>query len=100
MNTTIFDSPIFVKDGSNIVREIATLEDAIEFLEGWPQPHRDLVHETVQRTCYAAFDGQKPLDVARDAFATFARKADILEDPAAVMPWIASAKSGGGMMTT
>jgi hypothetical protein len=93
-----FDSPVFVKDGSRIVREIATLDDAIEFLDSWPHAHRDLIHETAWRTCCEAFDGHKPLSVAHAAFEGFARKAKILEDPASVMPWM-NAKAGGGLMT-
>ncbi|MHC1551007.1 DUF982 domain-containing protein [Phyllobacterium sp. K27] len=99
MTNFYFESPIFVKDGSRIVREIATLEDAIEFLDNWPEPQRDLIHETAWRTCCEVFDGHKPLNVAHSAFEGFARKAKILEDPASVMPWIANAKSGGGFMT-
>ncbi|MEP7452730.1 DUF982 domain-containing protein [Phyllobacterium sp. SB3] len=94
-----FESPIFVKDGSRIVREIATLDDAIEFLDNWPEAHRDLIHETAWRTCCEVFDGHKPLSVAHSAFEGFARKAKILEDPASVMPWIVNGKAGGGLMT-
>jgi hypothetical protein len=98
--TSYFESPIFVKDGSMIVREIATLDDAIEFLNNWPESHRDLIHETAWRVCYEAFDGHKPLSVAHAAFKGFARKAKILEDSAAVLPWIMKAKPDGGLMTT
>ena len=94
-----FDSPVFVKDGSRIVREIATLADAIEFLDSWPDAHRDLIYETAWRTCCEVCDGHKPLSVAHAAFEGFARKAKILEDHASVMPWIMNAKSGGGLMT-
>jgi hypothetical protein len=45
-----FDSPIFVKDGTRIIREVVTLEDAIEFLDRWPDAHRDLIYETAWRT--------------------------------------------------
>ncbi|WP_271899388.1 DUF982 domain-containing protein [Candidatus Phyllobacterium onerii] len=94
-----FDSPIFVTDGSRIVREIATLADAIEFLDSWPDAQRDIIYETAWRTCCEVFDGHKPLSVAHAAFDGFARKAKILEDSASVMPWIMNAKSGGGLMT-
>ena len=99
MNSHLFENPIFVKDGSRIIREIATLDDAIEFLDDWPVAHRDLIHETAWRTCCQAFDGHKPLAAARAAFEGFARMAKILEDPASVMPWIAAAKRGGGLIS-
>lgn len=94
-----FESPIFVKEGSMIVQEIATLDEAIEFLDNWPERNRDLIHETATRICHEAFDGHKPLSVAHSAFEGFARKAKILEDPAAVIPWIMKAKPNGGLMT-
>lgn len=99
MNDRLFSRPVFVKDGNFIVREIATLDDAIEFLDDWPESQRNLVHQTAWKACCDAFDGHKPLYVARDAFEGFAKRANILEDPASVMPWISRAKTGGGRMT-
>ena len=99
MNDRLFSRPVFVKDGNYIVREIATLDDAFEFLDDWPEIKRDLVHQTAWKACCDAFDGHKPLYVALDAFEGFAKRANILEDPASVMPWINGAKTGGGRMT-
>jgi len=100
MNAKMFDCPVFVKDGEYLVQEIACLDDAIEFLAEWPQAKRDLVHETAWKACCDAFDGRKPLFVARNAFEGFAKRAKILEDPTSVMTWINAAKSGGGRMST
>lgn len=36
------------------------------------------------------------MSMARDAFVGFAKRAGILEDPEAVMPWITASKSGRG----
>lgn len=100
MNERLFDRPVFVKDGAYIIREIATLDDAIEFLDEWPDTRRDIIHATAWKACCDVFDGHKPLYVARGAFEGFAKRAKILEDPASVMPWISTAKSGGGRMST
>jgi len=31
MNDRLFDSPVYVKEGSSLIQEIACLEDALEF---------------------------------------------------------------------
>ncbi|RWK46527.1 MAG: DUF982 domain-containing protein [Mesorhizobium sp.] len=82
--------------GSYLVQEIVDLAGAIEFLEEWPEDRRNLIHETALHACYHAHDGRKPMGEARDAFVGFANRAGILEDPEAVMPWIAVSNSGGG----
>lgn len=84
MNHHVFEQPILVKDGARLLREIATLEDAIAFLDAWPPKHRDFIYEIAWRTCCEVFDGHKPLIAARNAFAGFARTAGILEDFAAL----------------
>lgn len=99
MNAKLFDRPVFVKDGNYITREIAALEDAIDFLEEWPEVEQNIVYQTAWKACCDAFDGHKPLEVARDAFEGFAKRSKIWQDPASVMPWINKAKTGGGRMT-
>lgn len=96
MNAEVFSSPIFVKRGTYIVQEIASLADAIDFLDDWPEDHRDLIHETALRACYDAHDGHKPVSAARNAFRGFAKRAGILEDSTSAMQWIAACKSGSG----
>lgn len=96
MNGRMFDSPIFVRSGSYLVQEIPSLDDAIDFLEGWPKHKRDLIHERALDACYAAFDGRKPLIAAYIAFTGFAKRADILEDSASVMPWMEASQTGSG----
>lgn len=75
------------------------MDDAIDFLDEWPEIERNLIHPTAWKAFCEAFDGHKPLYVARDAFEGFAKRAKILEDPEPVMPWINSAKVGDGRMT-
>ena len=88
-----FECPVFVKEGSTI-RRIECVMDAIEFLEEWPIQRRGLIHEVTCETCYAAHDGRKPVDTARKAFATWARRAGILESVAQAPTWMTGPKIG------
>ncbi|MEI9402062.1 DUF982 domain-containing protein [Mesorhizobium argentiipisi] len=96
MNAECFSSSIFVKRATYIVQEIASLADAIEFLDEWPGDRRDLIHETALRACYDAHDARKPVSAARNAFLGFSKRAGILVDPTSATKWIAACKSGGG----
>jgi hypothetical protein len=51
MNDRMFDSPVFVKDGNSLIQEIASLEDALEFLYEWPQHRRGPIYRTALRAC-------------------------------------------------
>ncbi|RUX52639.1 DUF982 domain-containing protein [Mesorhizobium sp. M4A.F.Ca.ET.050.02.1.1] len=92
MDAEDFGSPIFVKRATYIVQEIASLEDAIDFLNDWPEDQKDLTHQTALRACYDAEDGHKPVTAAHHAFIDFARQVAILEDPISAMQWIAACK--------
>ncbi|MBS3652347.1 DUF982 domain-containing protein [Pseudaminobacter sp. 19-2017] len=86
MNPKTFEKPVYLKQGKYLVREITTVDEAIDFLEEWPEEKRDLIHETAYRTCLMAHDGQKPLGVARDAIRAFGKKKGILEKAPEVRP--------------
>jgi hypothetical protein len=96
MNGTMFDSPVFVKEGTYLVREIASLDDAVDFLMEWPEDLQDLIHETALQACHAVHDGRFPMSAARKAFADFAKRANILEEAESVMPWMVAPQPGGG----
>lgn len=96
MSDRLFDSPVFVKDGPYLIREIAGIEDAIDFLYEWPQEDRDIIYEMTWKTCCDAHNGLKPFSVARSALEGFARKRSILEKPEAALPWMAPHGSGSG----
>lgn len=96
MQAEAFSSPIFVKRATYIVQEIASLADAIDFLEEWPEDCRNIIHETALKACYDAYDGRKPLSAARQAFQGFAKRVAILEDPSSAMQWIGACKSVTG----
>lgn len=96
MSERLFDSPVFVKDGPYLIREIAGIEDAIDFLHEWPDEDRDVIYEMTWKTCCDAHNGLKPHEVARHAFEGFARRRNILEKPEAALPWMVPQTSGGG----
>jgi len=95
MNAKLFDKPVYVRNGSYLVQEIAGVEDAIDFLERWPKRKRDTIHERALATCYAALDGRRPSIAAYISFTGFAKRADILEDFDAVVPWHIANRSPG-----
>lgn len=96
MKTEAFGTPIFVKRAAYIVQEIVNLDDAIDFLDEWPEDRRDLVHETALKACHDAYDGRIPPSAACAAFCGFAKRAAILEDPTSAMQWIAACTTGSG----
>ncbi|MGK6317442.1 DUF982 domain-containing protein [Neorhizobium sp. DT-125] len=93
----LFDRPVYLKERKDLVREITTLDDAIDFLEDWPEGDRDLIHEVTLKTCYMAH--HKPLNVARDALRAFGRKKGILVKAPAVQPWMIGRSTGGGRIS-
>jgi hypothetical protein len=94
------DSPVFVQEGAYLVREIASLDDAVDFLTEWPEDLQDLVHLAALEACHAAHDGRLPMSSAREAFVGFAKRANILEDSVAVIPWMIGSEPGGGKMSS
>jgi hypothetical protein len=96
MSARTFEEPVFVKAGEGLVEEIATLEDAFDFLDRWPKNRRGVIYETARRACSRAFDSDYPLSAAREAFRGFARWARILEDVTVPLPWMVSKPGQGG----
>nr|CAD6432707.1 hypothetical protein REQ54_03748 [Rhizobium sp. Q54] len=96
MISKLFDRPVYLKERKDLVREIVAVEEAIDFLEDWPERERDLVHEAALKTCYMAHDGLKPLRAARDAIRAFAKKKGILAKAPAVQPWMIKSVGGSG----
>ena len=90
-----FAKPVYLWDKTHFVRELTCVEDAIEFLEEWPEGQRDIIHETALRACTKAFDGLVPVKVARDAMRGFGTKKGILERGPAVQPWMVKKDPGG-----
>lgn len=96
----VFDRPVFVRSGKFTIPEIASIGDAVDFLDEWPQQLRDRNYEEVKRACLSALDGTPSLNAARNDFAKWAKAADILEELSSVPAWMTGAKPGpGGMLT-
>ncbi|WLS06465.1 DUF982 domain-containing protein [Shinella oryzae] len=100
MNAKVFDRPVYLKKGRDLIEEITCLEDAIDFLEAWPRNDRDIVHDATLKTCHMAFDGLKPVKVGRDAIRAFGDKKGILVKSPGVQPWMIRSRSGGGRVST
>ncbi|MFD1197441.1 DUF982 domain-containing protein [Brucella gallinifaecis] len=98
MSDRLFDSPVFIKNGPFIAREIASIGDAIDFLYEWPEYDRDIIYETAWKACCDSHDGIKPMKAAENAIRGFAKKRGILEEPQCAMPWITGAKSSSGLI--
>ena len=96
MSDRLFDSPVFVKDGPYLVREIASIEDALLFLFEWPEHDQDLIYETAWKACCDAHDGVKPIEAGESAIRGFARKRGIIDEPEVAIPRIKGKRSGGG----
>jgi hypothetical protein len=81
MNESLFDSPVFVKDGTYLIREIASIDDAIDFLYEWPENERDLIYQITWTSCLASKKGITPIKDAENAMRRFASDRCILENP-------------------
>jgi hypothetical protein len=98
MNDRMFDSPVYVRCGNSLVKEISSIEDALEFLYEWPKDRRGTIFETALRACKRAFDNLYPVPAARQAFCGFAKSARILEDALGVLPWtVPASRDRGGL---
>jgi hypothetical protein len=100
MEDKSFGNPVFVRTGERLVQEIASVHDALDFLDEWPENLRGSIYETALRACYRAHDGLFAVGVARSAFEGFAKSARILEEVSAPLPWMMQdSKSGQGGVT-
>ncbi len=93
-----FAHPHYVKDKNQIVHEITCVEDALEFLYGWPKARRGTIYETAVKACQAALTGNLTGAAAAASFKGFARSARILTDLSALAPMLnGPAKAQGGI---
>ena len=98
MSTDAFRDLVFVDDAPFGTRSIGSVMDAIEFLEEWPVERRGGLHLQASEICCAAYDGRCLVDVARQAFARWARRIGIiacapsrpleLEDSDGIRDWV------------
>ena len=89
MNDRMFDSPVFVKSGGNLIQEI---------LYDWPKERRGVIYQTALRACQRAFDAGYPLSGAREAFRGFARSAKIHEENTVLWARAGNRSQSGGLV--
>ncbi|MBN9047617.1 MAG: DUF982 domain-containing protein [Rhizobiales bacterium] len=99
MSDLLFDKPVFAKANHHLVREIACVGDAIDFLEEWPEGDRDVIFDMTWKACCDAHNGFKPASAAQNAIEGFARKRGILEKPEHVLPILAGKTSNSGQIS-
>ena len=99
MSDRLFDKPIYVKSGSYLTLEIASIHDALMFLHEWPEDDRDLIYDTAWKACCDAHDGIKPIIAAKNAITGFARKRGILDTPKEPIPWAVKSSSNSGRLS-
>lgn len=96
MSNKTFAHTVLVKDEAHIIREIDCVETAIAFLDRWPHGRRGPIFGAAHRACLFAREGRIPVDVASNAFASFARSAKILHhEPMSIEPWMVVPKGKG-----
>lgn len=89
MSTQAFAHAVLVKDENHIIREINTVDAATDFLNHWPQDRRGPIYGAAYRACTFAREGRVPVDVASNAFASFARSAKIIQHARMpIEPWM------------
>ncbi|PWK61749.1 uncharacterized protein DUF982 [Aminobacter sp. AP02] len=69
---------IWIKGGEFALRDIVSVPDAVDFLEGWPLDKRNPFFYLAEQALQGAINGSIPIDQAREAFETFCNEAGIL----------------------
>lgn len=70
MANTLFDAPLFLKK-RHYIQELASLEDALDVLEEWPEDDRDTAFEVLEKACRMAAQGIFPLPAIRENLRRF-----------------------------
>lgn len=83
----MFTSPVFVRHDTDPAWQVASLDDALEYLYAWPHSKRGPIYMTATRACQAAFEGRLPVSSARQAFCAFARSANVLCNSESTPHW-------------
>jgi len=91
-----FANPIFVRTGEHLVQEIASLDDAFDFLDEWPRELQGTAYDVAYNTCSRAYCGEVAIDVAHQAIVGFAKSAMILEEFEELSPFQSIAINGFG----
>ncbi len=93
-NEKTFDSPVYVKDRGFIIEEIQSVNEAIEYMDDWPEDRRNVMFNTARRALHSCHDGRLPTDAARKAFDSWAKSAGVLEEVSIPPAWMTARKVG------
>ena len=91
-----FAKPLYLRNGSYI-QEIIGLDDALDFLEEWPEDRRTLPFELATEACLDAYVGKIPVGSALDNLERFAKGAKVLACVEELLPL--KPKAGGRKYT-
>lgn len=72
METSSFRMPVRVRVSGKPI-EVGSVEDAVKFLEEWPEHRRGPVHRCALLACTASMGGTMSHEEARRAFESFVR---------------------------
>lgn len=96
MAAWLFDPPLFIRRGQQLVEEVTGLDDAFDFLERWPLERQDAGYEVTVKACRDAYCGRLLLETARETFQRFAQRVGILESIENVPAFGPKGKTGAG----
>ena len=96
MDDRTFSEPVYVRTGEFLIQEVATLDDAFDFLDEWPHNLHGPAYQATYIACCRAYAKETSADIARRAMVSFAQSAMILEEVDALPPFPAIAKTGSG----
>ncbi|TCA59871.1 DUF982 domain-containing protein [Rhizobium leguminosarum] len=78
MKPDMFRQPVSILVGLGFPAEVRSVMDAYRHLTEWPTSLRDSAHAIALTACSAALRGEIEAETARDLFAAFAEKHDLL----------------------
>ena len=77
MDDLKFKTPVIVDLGAGADLDVGSVGAALDILSNrWPAEKRDEAHAKAVRACHAAFEGELPVEKARDAFSAAAWEAE------------------------
>ena len=87
MASDLFDRPVYAQR-KYFVQEIATIDEAFDYLDEWASNKRDLAYEMVLRACREAACGRRPISAAREDFARFLKRTGKIASVEDVPPFL------------
>jgi hypothetical protein len=87
MDRLQFFMPVrIVAESDELVTEIYSVDQALDFLQAWPVGRQGPVHRTALKACTAAMVDQVSAEDARRSFMAFARMTGLMAKDATIPP--------------